>query len=243
MLLLSGRANQKQFGENCALGAGDTVICDSAYAGEYNLVTASKVMGLKIPRIRLGALLPHMTRFAGAKLDKDPLALRLLSGYLTGTLDVDLGGGGDQTARLHQDHIIDLVALALGAKGESRVFAEQGGAQSLRRAAIIQAIETSMADPAFDTATVAARLGITVRYVHYLLEATGRTFSEHLLGKRLAKAVELLCDPQQSQRRIADIAFEVGFRDLSYFNRMFRRTYGGTPTDLRQAARDSRPSS
>src|SRR5580692_9137632 len=39
MLLLNGRALQRQFGDDCALGAGDTVICDSAYAGEYNLVT------------------------------------------------------------------------------------------------------------------------------------------------------------------------------------------------------------
>ena len=242
MLLLSGRAHQRQYGEDCALGAGDTVVCDSAYAGEYNLVTKSKVMGLKIPRIRLGVLLPHMSRFAGAKLDKDPLALRLLSGYLTGTLDVDLSGG-HPAARLHQDHIIDLVALALGTEGESRVIAEQRGAQAVRRAAVIQVIEASMADPALDATTVAARLGITVRYVHHLLELTGRTFSEHLLDKRLAKAVELLCDPEQSQRRIADIAFEVGFRDLSYFNRMFRRKYAGTPTELRHATRDTRPSS
>jgi AraC-like DNA-binding protein len=242
MLLLRGKAYQTQLGDDCELNAGDTVICDSAYTGAYNLVADSKLIGLKIPRMRIGVLLPHMTRFAGAKLDKDPLALRLLSGYLTGTLDVDLGGG-HHAARLHQDHIIDLVALALGTEGESRVIAEQRGAQAVRRAAVIQVIEASMADPALDATTVAARLGITVRYVHHLLELTGRTFSEHLLDKRLAKAVELLCDPGQSQRRIADIAFEVGFRDLSYFNRMFRRKYAGTPTDLRHAAGDTRPPS
>jgi len=191
------------------LNAGDTVICDSAYTGAYNLVADSKLVGLKIPRMRIGVLLPHMTRFAGAKLDKDPLALRLLSGYLTGTLDVDLSDG-PHAARLHQDHIIDLVALALGTEGESRVIAEQRGAQAVRRAAVIQVIEASMADPALDATTVAARL---------------------------------LCDPGQSQRRIADIAFEVGFRDLSYFNRMFRRKYGGTPTELRHAAGDPRPPS
>ena len=49
------------------LGPGDTVICDSACAGEYNLVADSKVLGVKIPRMRLSVLLPHMSRFAGAK--------------------------------------------------------------------------------------------------------------------------------------------------------------------------------
>jgi AraC-like DNA-binding protein len=240
MLLLGGRARQRQFGEDHELNAGDTVICDSAYPGEYNLVADSKIMGLKTPRIRLGVLLPQMSRFAGAKLDKDPLALRLLSGYLAGTFDVDFDDS-DHAVRLYQDHIVDLVALALGAEGETRVMAEKRGAQAARRAAVLQAIETSMADPALDATLVAARLGITVRYVHHLLEPTGRTFSEHLLDKRLARAVELLCDARQSQRRIADIAFEVGFRELSYFNRMSRRKYGGTPTELRHAAGGGRP--
>jgi AraC-like DNA-binding protein len=83
---------------------------------------------------------------------------------------------------------------------------------------------------------VAARLGITVRYVHHLLEPTGRSFSEHLLDKRLARVVELLREAGQRHRKIADIAFKVGFKDLSYFNRMFRRKYGGTPSDMRPAA-------
>jgi AraC-like DNA-binding protein len=32
-------------------------------------------------------------------------------------------------------------------------------------------------------------------------------------------------------------AFEVGFGNLSYFNRSFRRRYGVTPSDMRAAAR------
>jgi AraC-like DNA-binding protein len=114
--------------------------------------------------------------------------------------------------------------------------AEQRGAQAVRRAAVVQAIAASMADPALDATMVAAKLGITARYVHHLLAPTGRTFSEHLLDKRLARAIELLCEPAQRRRKIADIAFEVGFKDLSYFNRTFRRKYGGTPSDMRLAA-------
>ena len=32
------------------------------------------------------------------------------------------------------------------------------------------------------------------------------------------------------------IAYDVGFGDLSYFNRVFRRRYGATPSDIRQLA-------
>jgi AraC-like DNA-binding protein len=235
MLLLSGKAQQSQLGERCSLNAGDVVVCDSGYPGEFNLVAESKLLSLKIPRSKLSTLLPNVSRFAGARLDGDPVARRLLSNYLAGTLDVDLTGSLP-AAQMHQDHIVDLVALALGPGGEMRELVERRGAQAVRRTAVIREIETSMADPAFDAAIVAARLGITVRYVHFLLEATGRTFSEHLLDKRLSRTVELLHDVQHWPRRIADIAFEVGFKDLSYFNRMFRRKYGATPSDIRHAA-------
>jgi AraC-like DNA-binding protein len=239
MLLMNGHAYQTQFGDDHELHAGDAIICDSAYPGEFNLLTNSKLLSLKVPRMKLGALLPHMTRFAGVTLGRDRVALRLLSDYLAGTFDVDFGGS-EEVARLHQDFIIDLVALALGTEGDARALAEQRGAQAVRRAAVVQAIAASMADPALDATMVAARLGITVRYVHHLLQPTGRSFSELLLDKRLARAVELLCETGQRHRKIADISFEVGFKDLSYFNRTFRRKYGATPSDMRLAAGGAR---
>jgi AraC-like DNA-binding protein len=93
-----------------------------------------------------------------------------------------------------------------------------------------------LTDHTLDATTAAARLGITVRYVHYLLEPTGRTFAEHVLDRRLMRIWQILRDPQHVTRRIADIALEVGFKDLSYFNRVFRRKYEATPTDIRRAA-------
>jgi AraC-like DNA-binding protein len=45
-----------------------------------------------------------------------------------------------------------------------------------------------------------------------------------------------LRNPQFSARSISLIAYDVGFGDLSYFNRVFRRRYGVTPSDIRQLA-------
>jgi AraC-like DNA-binding protein len=84
---------------------------------------------------------------------------------------------------------------------------------------------------------IAAELGVTPRYVHLLLEETGKSFTHHLLEKRLDRASALLRDPRWRQRRIADIALATGFSDLSYFNRTFRRRYGTSPSDVREAER------
>jgi AraC-like DNA-binding protein len=169
-------------------------------------------------------------------LDRDDVARRLLSGYLRGSLDVDLSGGGRAT-QLYGEHIIDLVALALGAEGATRELAEQRGVGAVRRAAILREIENSIADPNLNAAAIASRHGITPRYVRLLLEETGRSFSQHVLEKRLERAAALLRAPQQYGRKVATVAFECGFSDLSYFNRVFRRRYGETPTDMRESAR------
>jgi AraC-like DNA-binding protein len=46
----------------------------------------------------------------------------------------------------------------------------------------------------------------------------------------------MLGDPRFVGRTISAIAFDAGFGDLSYFNRVFRRRYGLTPSDARAKA-------
>jgi AraC-like DNA-binding protein len=110
----------------------------------------------------------------------------------------------------------------------------------MRRAAILREIETRAADPRLSADAIASGLDITPRYVRLLLEETGRSFSQHVLERRLDRAAALLRDPRRDGYRVSAIAFECGFGDLSYFNRAFRRRFGETPSDARQRAREQR---
>jgi AraC-like DNA-binding protein len=236
MLLGSGGAHQTQCEHDQRLEPGDIIVCDCGYPGEVNVIADTRLWSLKIPRARITSLLPRAGQFAGAKLNKDSVARRLLFGYLGGSLGIDLSGG-ERATRLRGEHIIDLVALALGAEGEAREFVEQRGVGAVRRVAILRDIENSIADPNLNTAMIASRHGIAPRYVRLLLEETGRSFSRHVLEKRLERAAALLRAPQHYGRKVATVAFECGFSDLSYFNRVFRRRYGETPTDMRESGR------
>ena len=200
------------------------------------MISDSSFWNLRVSRRKIAGVAPRGLELAGARLDKDAAALRLLFGYLGGTLDVDLMGGG-RAAQLHDQHIIDLIALALGVEGDARELAERGGGRAVRRAAILRELENLAADPSLSAITVARRLGITPRYVHLLLEQTGRSFTQHVLEKRLEKAAALLRDQRQHGRRIADIALAAGFADLSHFNRAFRRRFGDTPSGFRAGPR------
>jgi AraC-like DNA-binding protein len=71
------------------------------------------------------------------------------------------------------------------------------------------------------------------RSIQRMFEAEGTTLTEYLLAQRLAHAYRLLMDPGRAGEKIATIAYDSGFGDLSYFNRAFRRRYGVVPSDLR----------
>jgi AraC-like DNA-binding protein len=235
MLFENGAAHQRQRNRAQTLGAGDAIVCDCGYPGEFNIIVDSRHWSLKVPRRRIMSLLPQVGQLAGTRLDRDPVARRLLFGYLTMTREIDLDDG--RASQLCGEHIIDLVSLALGAEGEAREVVEQRSVRAVRRAAILREIAARAVDPGLNADAVARRLGVTPRYLRLLLEQTGRSFSEHVLAKRLERAIELLCEPRGEGPKVAEVAFACGFGDLSYFNRAFRRHFGETPSDARENVR------
>lgn len=66
-------------------------------------------------------------------------------------------------------------------------------------------------------------------------KAHGVTFRDFVVRVRITRAAELL---KQSRVSVTEAAFVVGFNDLSYFARMFRRQLGVSPSHYRS---DSEP--
>jgi AraC-like DNA-binding protein len=235
VLCLDGGAYQTQRDDDQGLRAGEGVVCDNGRVGSIHVLADSQFWSLKIPRSLIARQLPQVARFAGMKLDRSPAARQLLFGYLQGLRDMDLSADGRARA-LCEQHLVDLIAVALGAQGDARKCAEERGIRAARRNAVLGAIESRSSDPGLSASAVAVMLGVTARYVHLLLEETGLSFTHHVLRTRLEKAAALLRSPQRRHHKISDIAAEAGFADLSYFNRAFRRHYGATPSDVRRAA-------
>ena len=65
-------------------------------------------------------------------------------------------------------------------------------------------------------------------------QAHGTTFRESVIIHRILKAEQMLCFANVS---ITDVAFSVGFNDLSHFAQMFRRYVGVRPSDYVQGTK------
>ena len=68
-------------------------------------------------------------------------------------------------------------------------------------------------------------------FMRYFKETMGTSFIEYLKDYRLTMAARLL---QSSEDSILNISAEVGFDNLSYFNRSFKARYGMTPRQYRK---------
>ena len=62
-------------------------------------------------------------------------------------------------------------------------------------------------------------------------KVTGLTFTSYLARVRVEKVKNLLLDPN---KRVSEVAYEVGFQSLSQFNRVFRRVAGESPSLYRE---------
>jgi AraC family transcriptional regulator, positive regulator of tynA and feaB len=91
-------------------------------------------------------------------------------------------------------------------------------------------------DPELGAATLAVRFRCSERYVHRLFATTGRSVGEHVNENRIAACTRELLDYNSAHKTIAEIAFAAGFRDISHFNRLFKRCNGMPPREFRRAA-------
>src|SRR5205814_4906575 len=80
-------------------------------------------------------------------------------------------------------------------------------------------------------ADVARAAGASVfHFCKVFHKATGLKFTDYLARVRLEDARTQLLNPN---RRISEIAYDVGFPSLTQFNRMFKRVFGQSPTEFR----------
>jgi AraC-like DNA-binding protein len=69
-------------------------------------------------------------------------------------------------------------------------------------------------------------------------KATNKTFLQYLNDIRVHEAAHLLIE---SHRSITDIAYEVGFTNISSFNRYFKKTKNISPSDFRKKLNQLKP--
>lgn len=234
-IIVAGTETFSQLGREVTVADGEAVLLSNADMYRAVCPGGKRFLGVALPRSAVAGLVPNVEDAFGRAIPRDNTALRLLTGYL-GTL-VEDDALASPMRRLAVTHVYDLLALAVGAGGDTAARARGRGLRAARLGAVKADIAANLGDRSLSVGVVAARQQVTPRYVQMMFEGEGTTFSQYVLGRRLARAHQMLSDPRCVRLSITAIALEAGFGDLSHFARAFRRTYNASPSDVRHAAR------
>jgi signal transduction histidine kinase/DNA-binding response OmpR family regulator len=88
----------------------------------------------------------------------------------------------------------------------------------------IEVIENNISDSELDIGSFSAKVGVSrmqlYRKLHAMTDMTVKEFIRHI---RLKRAAQLLV---QNKINVSEVAYEVGFKDLSHFRKCFKREFG-----------------
>jgi AraC-like DNA-binding protein len=229
---VAGDSLARQQRREIAISPGDAVVIDPG-GGAFTVLRPGpcRLIGLRVP----WHAIPSACDAGQPSLRLVPAgtaALQLLTRYLGSILAGPPPSG--QLTDAVVAHLTELIELSLRTPGSGTLPARDRGVRAARLAAIKADIGRYLTDGSLSAAALAARHGITPRYLHKLFEDDAMTYSQYVLEQRLALACRRLRDPRLASRTVSSIAHDAGFGDLSYFNRTFRHRYGVTPSGARE---------
>ena len=220
-------------GRDLTVEAGSAIVLSNCDFNEITFTAPqSRMLSLNLSRKVLRPLLGDFDAILAHTIPNRVGALRLLASYIEALLR-EFAPPTYELQQLAVAHIYDLAALAMGATRDAAEIASSRGLPAARLREIKSDIAASLSRGDISVAEIARRQRVTPRYVQILFENEGTTFTEFARNARLNRAYQMLRDPRFADRSISTIAFEAGFSDLSYFNKLFRRRFGGTPSDVR----------
>ncbi|WP_375787428.1 helix-turn-helix domain-containing protein [Bradyrhizobium sp. Pha-3] len=228
-----GRSQLSQLGREVELRSGDAIAI--LHSEPVSVIYVDGLQfGLAVPRAELEQRVTNVESLVMRPIGHRTEAFRLFAAYLKSVHKARALAA----PKLHHTvvtHIYDLAALAIGeppALGESSASA----VVAARHSAALDYITAHYQEPGLSVQTVARRQGISPRYLQRLMASSGTSFTERLNELRLQRAFELLTGSHARRQRISDIALEVGFSDVSHFNRLFRIRFGDSPRGARRGA-------
>ena len=222
----------QQQGLQIDLDPGDSVLIDGGEAYDLYYAGESRAMGFSLPR-------DWFASWTGRRDAGGTCVFRRGQGW-KGEIATKLAKISSEPSLVPREdlphvanHLGSLLALSVG---EEPVSASATAAEGLL-AALRDTLRGASHETTLTPAQVAARHGISLRYLHLLFARAGSSFGADLMSFRIAAGFRMLTDTNFDAVGIGEVALRSGFRNASHFARVFRRRYGMTPRQARTLAR------
>ena len=231
-IVKEGSALISQNGRQCRLLPGDMAVVDPSrpFSAEADSIVAHS---LYLPRSGVRRLMPAIAAITASAIGTASGPGAIFRVFLDELIE---------RASTLDDNAIDLIADAIpsllvavltssGLVGSDDVVPPQHQRAHLHR--IWSFVSDNLADPCLSPLMVAAAVNLSPRYLNQLVLTQGQTLMRTIVAKRLERCRAELIDPCLANRKISEIAFDWGFRNMPHFCRAFRQKFGYSATALR----------
>lgn len=214
------------------LNPGDAILIDSLSPLRLDFPFDFECYSIKIPRERLRPLLEN-PRAATTRpiVGRSPLG-EAIKHYIHFLINFARRPSTEGQRELFFDNLLGLIAVATSTSDYGREVAQHAWGEK-KIFQIKHYILANLNDPELSPSKVADYFSISISYLHKLFAKEGQTFGNFLRGQRLEYAAMYLQHQEGDGHTITELAYHLGFNDLSYFWRLFRERYGMTPRTFR----------
>ncbi len=229
-----GRSTNHTAGRTCVLDEGDFLVYDPAQPLWLTFDKPTEVIVLRLPLATVEERLPQLKPMAGMKMSGASGPGAIFSSFVRNAWTQLRAEDGEWVDTL-SDVLWPLLDLTYASE---RRAAADTSRRDERRRALFAAIDDDLCDPDLDTQRIATRMSVSTRYVQMLFAEMATTPTAFIQSRRLELAAKRL-EREGSKAAITDVAFDVGFNDLSSFCRAFRRRFDVSARDYRAGRRGS----
>lgn len=132
------------------------------------------------------------------------------------------------------NQLLDLTALSVGATRDMEITARHRGLKQARLRAVKADLRITALHGDISLSWLAKRHGVSPGYIRAMFEQEGQSLTDYVLGLRLDRVFQCLSSPSHTHKKVADIIYDAGFNNPSWFYRAFKRRFGLTPGEVRE---------
>jgi AraC-like DNA-binding protein len=233
-LTQKGHQVVEQRGQRLAYGPGSATLFSASEPYTLRNPDPHRAFYLEIPRAALAQRWHPSQPMVTASVNTTYGVGRILAD-MCASMVLEADALTDVTRAQLGERLIDVLALALDSpNGEMSDL--DGSVKSERLRQIKNYIESNLGNPLLNPERVAAACQMSVRALHYLFKGMGHSVSDYIRERRLERCLEALQMPAE-RRTVTQIALAAGFNSMSHFSSAFRRRFGVTPSDARDAVK------
>ncbi len=227
----SGIADYQQNNMTIRLNPGDFVLYDPRLPYHMILLEPFEHIAIRLPRYMLSILETDVATILGHLVPATSLGGELVTAFLRPLIEkidemeaVDLHAYVEAAVSI----FIQSIRRELGHGVHS---ASENTVRTLARAKHF--IIRNLDDFDLSLENVADDMGISVRHLGRLFQKEGLSPARWIKSLRLERSASYLVHPTHAGKSVSEIAFMVGFGDISHFCREFKQAYRHSPGQYR----------